>query len=411
MSRSVFLSVCIAVVLILISGVFWCLHEHFVSTYPPSKISPSSLVTVVAPQSDGADLVVNNKMDTLGDNPPIVFTRDGNLYTVRLDDAAPVLLTNTGYDSSPYYMPQESKLLFIRTKSNRDITGDVMGIDFSTGRQTILLPASVYGGRPDTGFMWLALSPKGDKLIVTEGNEAFGGSSLRLVSSDGQDLSPSITGCIPADGCAFNPDGNGLAFENKHTDVRATLIYNLVWNKNPVPLIASGDTDYDADALWAESFSWRPDGHSITFFGYTYNNLVEGPKNGIYEVTTKGSVTPLYLTPGKWINSLHWLSADRLAFIAMPAGEHKGAAPGTAEFCIFDAPTGKLSLLMSLKYEEGLPQWSWNPNRTAFVFQKEWRGCLWCKDLLTGAEMEIAGTEGAEPLEFTWGSDPFSSRY
>lgn len=174
-------------------------------------------------------------------------------------------------------------------------------------------------------------------------------------------------------------------------------------------MITSGDTD--GNALWAEAFSWRPDGRSITFFGYTYNNLAEGHKNGIYEVTTGGSVTSLYPTPGKWINGLHWLSADRLAFIAMPAGEHKGADPGAAEFCVFDVLTGKLSLPMSLNYEKGRPQWSWNPNRTAFVFQKEWRGSLWVKDLSTGAEKEIAGTEGAEPLEFTWGSDPFSGRH
>ncbi|MHB1043437.1 MAG: TolB family protein [Eubacteriales bacterium] len=406
MKRSVFLGICTAAALILISIVVWRLHGHVAPTSSPGQTSPSSPAVGVTPPSGGADSVVNDKMDTSGDDPPIIFTRDGNIYAVRLDGAAPAPLTNTGYDSRPYYLPQESKLLFIRVKSAHDITGDVMSIDFSTGRQTMLLPASVLGGLPDTGFVWAALSPGDGKLIVTAGNEAFGGFSLHLASPDGKDLSPPITGYVPAETCAFNPDGSGLAFENKHTDVRATLIYNLAWNKSPVPLITSADNDYNA--LWAEDYAWRPDGRSVTFFGYTFYNLAEGPKNGIYEVTTGGSVTPLYPTPGKWINGLHWLSADRLAFIAMPAGEHQGRDPGTAEFCVFDAPTGKLTLLMSLKYEKGQPQWSWNPNRTAFVFQKEWRGSLWVKDLSTGTEKEIVGTEGAEPLEFTWGSDPFS---
>jgi Tol biopolymer transport system component len=348
-------------------------------------------------------------MNISGDDVPIIFTRDGNLFSVRLDGAAPVPLTNNGYDSRPYYLPQESKLLFIRIKSAHDITGDVMSIDFSTGRQTILLPASVLGGLPGTGFVWAALSPGESKLIVTEGNEAFGGFLLHSASTDGKNLSSSITGEIPAEECAFNPDGSGVAFENKHTDVRATLIYNLVWNKSPVPLITSVDSD--DNALWAEDYAWRPDGRSITFFGYTFNNGAEGPKNGIYEVTTSGSVTQLYPTPGKWIYDLHWLSADRLAFIAMPAGKHQGRDPGTADFYVFDAPTGKLSLLMSLNYEVGRPQWSWNPNRTAFVFQKEWRGSLWVKDLSTGAEKEIAGTKGTEVYGFTWGSDPFSSHH
>lgn len=399
MKRGVFSGICTAVVLILVSGVGWWLHGHTAPTSPPGRTSPSG----------GTDSAVYDKMDTSGADVPIIFSRDGNLYAVRLDGAAPAPLTNTGYDSRPYYLPQESKLFFIRVKSACHITGDVMSIDFSTGRQTILLPASILGGLPDTGFVWAALSPGDGKLIVTVGNEAFGGSSLHSASPDRKDLSPSITGYIPAQTYAFNPDGSGLAFENKHTDVRATLIYNLVWNKSPVPLITSADNDYTA--LWAEDFSWRPDGRSVTFFGYTFNNLAEGHKNGIYEVTTGGSVTLLYPTPGKWINGLHWLSADRLAFIAMPAGEHKGPEPGATDFCIFDAPTGRLSLLMSLKYEKGHPQWSWNPNRTAFVFQKEWRGSLWVKDLSTGAEKEIADTNGVDAEEFTWGSDPFSGRH
>ena len=142
-------------------------------------------------------------MDTLGDDPPIIFTRNGNLYAMRQDGAAPTLLTNTGYNRRPYYLPQERKLLFIRVKGVHDITGDVMSIDFSTGRQTVLLP--VRGGQPDTGFVRATLSPGDGKLIVTEGHEAFGGSSLHLASPDGKILSPSITGYIPAGECAFNP--------------------------------------------------------------------------------------------------------------------------------------------------------------------------------------------------------------
>ncbi|MDD4238354.1 MAG: hypothetical protein PHT62_07345 [Desulfotomaculaceae bacterium] len=408
MKRSVLLSICTALVLILVLGVVWRLHGHFARMSSPDQTSPSSLAAGVTTPSVGADLAINNKMDISGDNPPIVFTRDGNLYVVRLDGAAPVPLTNTGYNCRPYYLPEKSTLLFIRTNSARNITGDVMSIDFSTGRQTILLSASRLG-LPDTGFVWAALSPGDGKLIVTEGDEVFGGSTLHSASSDGKNLSPSITGKIPVQTCAFNPDGSGMAFENRHTDVRATLIYNLVWDKSPVPLITSADND--GNELWAEDFSWRPDGSSVTFFGYTFNNLAEGPKNGIYEVTTGGSVTTLYQTPGKWLYGLHWLSADRLAFIAMPAGGHKGADPGVAEFCIFDVPTGKLFLLMSLNSESGRPQWSWNPNRTAFVFQKEWRGCLWVRDLSTGTEKEITGTEGADVYDFTWGSDPFSGRH
>lgn len=237
-------------------------------------------------------------MDTSGDDPPIIFTRDGNLFSVRLDGAAPAPLTNTSYDSRSYYLPQESKLLFIRVKGAHDITGDVMSIDFSIGRQTMLLPASVLGGLPGSGFVWATLSPGDSKLIIAEGNDISSGFSLHTASPDGKILSSSITGYIPAQECAFNPDGSGLAFENRHTDVRATLIYSLVvWNKSPVPLITSADSDYNA--LWARDYAWQPDGRSITFSGYTFNNRAEGYKNGIYEVTTSGSVTPLYPTPGK----------------------------------------------------------------------------------------------------------------
>ncbi|MDF9409934.1 MAG: hypothetical protein A4E52_01321 [Pelotomaculum sp. PtaB.Bin013] len=352
---------------------------------------------------------VDDKLNISGNDAPIIFSRDGNLYSVRLDGAAPVPLTNTGYNRVTYYLPQEGKLLFIRGQDVGNLTGDVMSIDFATGRQSTLLPASILGLPGFLGFVDAALTPGESRLIVADGNEAAGGGLLHTASPDGKSFSSSITGNIAAQNCAFNPNGNGLAFENHHTDVRATLIYNLDWNKTPVPLITSADNDYHA--LWAEDFSWRPDGSAVTFFGYTFDNLAEGPKNGIYEVTTSGSVTQLYPAPGKWIYNLHWLSADCLAFIAMPASGHKGTDPGPAEFCILDTQTGQLSRLMSLYYEVGSPQWSWNQDRTAFVFQKEWRGSLWVKNVSTGAEREIASTEGVDPYRFSWGSDPFASRH
>lgn len=184
MKRSVFLSICTAVALILVSGVVWWLHGNSAPTSPPGQTSPSSPAAGVTPPSGGADLAINNKIDTSGDDPPIIFTRDGNLYAVRLDGTAPAPLTDTGYDSRPYYLPQKSKLLFIRAKSEYDITGDVMSIDFSTGRQTILLP--VRGGQPDTGFVRAALSPGDGKLIVTEGHEANdgGGNHLKCLPTE-----------------------------------------------------------------------------------------------------------------------------------------------------------------------------------------------------------------------------------
>jgi len=318
----------------------------------------------------------------------------------------PVPLTNTGYNRVTYYLPQEAKLLFIRSKGASDVTGDVMSIDFATGQQTILLPASLLGLPGFLGFVNAALTPGESRLIVADGNEAAGGGLLHTASPDGKNFSSSITGNIPAGWYAFNPNGTGLAFENHHTDVRATLLYNLVWDKTPVPLITS--TDNDDNALQAGDFAWRPDGRAITFFGYTHLPM-GGQKNAIYEVTTGGSVTSLYPTPGKWISGLHWLSANRLAFIAMPNNPN-GPGPddtGTADYYVFNIPTGKLSLLMG----QGEPQWSWNPNRTAFVFQKECQGSLWVKELSTGAEKEIAGTEGVYPYRFTWGSDPFSGRH
>ncbi|NMB65094.1 hypothetical protein [Pelotomaculum propionicicum] len=61
-----------------------------------------------------------------------------------------------------------------------------------------------------------ALSPIDGKLIVTEGDEAYGGSSLHSASPDGEILSPLITGYIPADGCALNPDGSGIPKAEKN---------------------------------------------------------------------------------------------------------------------------------------------------------------------------------------------------
>lgn len=390
-------------------GIAWI--KHVAPTQQSTGQQQGGTGSNCSDQTVPSTTIVDDKLNTSGPEVPIIFTRNGNLYAIRLDGAAPVPLTNTGYNRVTYYLPQEGKLLFIRSKGASDVTGDVMSIDFATGQQTILLPASILGSPGFLGYVWAALSPVDGKLIVTEGDEAFGGSSLHSASPDGKDLSPSITGYIPAASCAFNPDGSGLAFENKHTDVRATLIYNLVWNKTPVPLITS--TDNDDNALQAGDFAWRPDGRAITFFGYTLLPT-GGQKNGIYEVTTGGSVSSLYPTPGKWINGLHWLSADRLAFIAMPNEPNGGPGPdntGSADYYVFNVPTGKTSLLMSSTYSQGEPQWSWNPNRTAFVFQKEWQGSLWVKDLSNGVEKEIAGTEGVDPYRFTWGSDPFSGRH
>jgi hypothetical protein len=82
-------------------------------------------------------------------------------------------------------------------------------------------------------------------------------------------------------------------------------------------------------------------------------------------------------------------------------------------FRVVSVPSGEPELLgfFHIQPDSGrsLIRWSWNPSRTAFVFQKEQRGSLWVKDLSTGEEKEIAGTEGSEPYDFTWGSDPFSS--
>ncbi len=84
-------------------------------------------------------------------------------------------------------------------------------------------------------------------------------------------------------------------------------------------------------------------------------------------------------------------------------------------FCVVSVPNGKPELLGAFNIQpdsgRSLPRWSWNPGRTAFVFQKERRDSLWVKDLSTGTEKEIAGTEGAEPYDFTWGSDPFSGSH
>ena len=334
MKRGIFFGVLIIVVVVLLSGVvWWRLHGHLIPNSATGQTSPPNLA--VDPDSE-----TTNKLNNVGDDVPITFTREENLFSVRLDGAAPIPLTNTGYNSMPYYLPQAGKLLFIKTKTAQDITGDVMSIDLSTGRQNIILPASVLGGSLGSGFVRAALSPEGGKLIVAEGDDIYAGFSLHSALPDGKDFSSSITASIPVEGCAFNPDGSGIAFENRHTDVRATLIYNLAWNNSPVPLITSADNDYHA--LWAEDFSWRPDGSAITFFGYIFDNLAEGPKNGIYEVTTSGSVTQLYSAPGKWIYNLHWLSDVHLAFIAMPASEHKETDPGDAEFCIFDTQTGQL---------------------------------------------------------------------
>ena len=413
MKRGLFLGICTAVALILVLGVAWLLQGKLVPTSSPKPASTSGPATGIVTPSNGTEMAVNIKIDTSGDDPPIIFTRDGNIFAVRLDGVAPVPLTNTGYNVRPYYLPQENKLLFIRTKSDRNVTGDVMGIDFSAGWQTVLLPASRLE-RPEAGFVLAALSPVDGKLIVTEGDEHDGRHSLRSASPDGKDLSLSITGDIPAGRCAFNPEGSGLAFENKHTDVRATLIYNLFWNKTPVPLITSGDTE--KDALWAEDYAWRPDDQSIAFFGYT-DNTSEGPQNGIYLVTTGGQVTQICSLPNNWASGLHWLGPDRLAFISTPLDYGTscawGSSTGTMNFRVVSVPSGEPELLgfFHIQPDSGrsLIRWSWNPSRTAFVFQKEQRGSLWVKDLSTGEEKEIAGTEGSEPYDFTWGSDPFSS--
>ena len=51
------------------------------------------------------------------------------------------------------------------------------------------------------------------------------------------------------------------------------------------------------------------------------------------------------------------------------------------------------------------------PGPDSLRLPKGTAGSLWVKDLSTGTEKEIAGTEGAEPYDFTWGSDPFSGSH
>ncbi|MDA8336620.1 MAG: hypothetical protein M0Z41_16795 [Peptococcaceae bacterium] len=342
-------------------------------------------------------LAYEKSMGSQPGEPPVVFTLDRNLYRVAADGSQAVQLTATGNYTVADYLRGKGKSSAsepLQTpKADEGYPGgDVVSIDVRTGRSTLLLPASASEVLSDgsiPGFDLALGSPDGKNPVAGEPNPYVPGDKLYVAAADGSHLVRLSTRL--AGGVSVNPDGSGLAFENQRSDVGPVTIYDLPWDGSPVPLLPLTD-----QGLWAGGYAWRPDGQGIAFAGSTDN--LQGPaqsaNNGIYLVTTGGQVTPLWNLPPVRVSALHWLGTDRLSFVTvLPAGGP--SAGGLATVYTYDIRAGRLATVMSFPAQD---LWTklvaWNPDNTAFVFRRD--GSLWLRDLSTGQEKQLPGTEGAE---------------
>ncbi|MDP3057166.1 MAG: hypothetical protein Q8N37_01415 [bacterium] len=169
----------------------------------------------------------NNKLP----QKPIVFLSSNNIWVMNSDGTDKKQLTDTGYDTTPSFNSNESKIVFSRK-------GEILTMDSSGNDQIVLVNNDEYSN----GFP--AWSPNGSKIVYVAAK------SIKLMSynewqpipyeiwimdSDGNNKKKIFEDLKDKKDLSWNPDGSKISFKASIKEITQPEMYDLpyeLWEIN-----------------------------------------------------------------------------------------------------------------------------------------------------------------------------------